>query len=86
MKKNLTDSLDWILAKNNIPGNLTYNVEPKLNTKSIFEEYAKKLFEEVNITDEIEWNELTASEFVTSIQTTIGSEQDVLFIILSNHL
>ena len=49
------------------------------NTKSgdginaIFEEYANKLLEYENITEEVEWNELTASEFVTSIQTTIGN-------------
>ena len=47
--------------------------EIKFNTKHIFEEYAQKLFENANITDEIEWNELTSSEFVTSIQTTIGN-------------
>ena len=40
---------------------------------AIFEEYANKLLEYENITEEVEWNELTASEFVTSIQTTIGN-------------
>ena len=54
------------------------DVEPKMDTKIIFEDYAKKLFENANITDEIEWNELTASEFVTSIQTTIGINADIL--------
>ena len=40
---------------------------------AIFDEYANKLLEYENITEEVEWNELTASEFVTSIQTTIGN-------------
>ena len=70
LEKNLTDSLDRITTRTNLPG--IGDVEEKLNTKGIFEEYTRKLFEHANITDEIEWNELTSSEFVTSIQTTIG--------------
>ena len=72
LRKNLTDSLDRIAAQSRTSGNVAPDVEPKMDTKIIFEDYAKKLFENANITDEIEWNELTASEFVTSIQTTIG--------------
>ena len=45
---------------------------------AIFKEYANKLLEYENITEEVEWNELTASEFVTSIQTTIGN---IIFIL-----
>ena len=72
LRKNLTNSLDRIAAQSSITGNMDPNAQPKTETKIIFEDYAKKLFENANITDEIEWNELTASEFVTSIQTTIG--------------
>ena len=43
-----------------------------LGMKVMFDEYANKMLEYVDIADEIDWNELTASEFVTSIQTTIG--------------
>ena len=70
--------MDRIAAQGSISGNVAPNAEPKINTKIIFEDYAKKLFENANITDEIEWNELTASEFVTSIQTTIGINADIL--------
>ena len=70
--------MDRIAAQGSISGNVAPNTEPKINTKIIFEDYAKKLFENANITDEIEWNELTASEFVTSIQTTIGINADIL--------
>ena len=70
--------MDRIAAQGSISGNVAPNTEPKINTKIIFEDYAKKLFENANITDEIEWNELTASEFVTSIQTTIGINADAL--------
>ena len=70
--------MDRIAAQGSISGNVAPNTEPKINTKIIFEDYAKKLFENANITDEIEWNELTASEFVTSIQTTIGINADTL--------
>ena len=78
LRNNLTDSLDRIAAQSSISGNVAPNVEPKMDTKIIFEDYAKKLFENANITDEIEWNELTASEFVTSIQTTIGIYTNML--------
>ena len=44
-----------------------------LGMKEMFDEYADKMLEYVDIADEIDWNELTASEFVTSIQTTIGN-------------
>ena len=80
LRKNLTDSLDRIAAQSSITGNMAPNAEPKTNTKIIFEDYAQKLFENANITEEIEWNELTASEFVTSIQTTIGIYSDTLVI------
>ena len=41
--------------------------------KTVFDEYGNKMSQHGNTTDEIEWNELTANEFVTSIQTTIGN-------------
>ena len=73
LEKNLTDSLDKIAKRASMPDIADGGDEIKFNTKDIFEEYAQKLFENANITDEIEWNELTSSEFVTSIQTTIGN-------------
>ena len=73
LEKNLTDSLDKIAKRASMPDITDGGEEIKFNTKHIFEEYAQKLFENANITDEIEWNELTSSEFVTSIQTTIGN-------------
>ena len=54
-------------------GNYQNNTNSGDGINAIFEEYANKLLEYENITDEVEWNELTASEFVTSIQTTIGN-------------
>ena len=56
---------------NTSAGNYQNNTGDGIN--AIFEEYANKLLEYENITEEVEWNELTASEFVTSIQTTIGN-------------
>ena len=76
----MTDSLDRITRKTNLPDMVDGDVETKLDTKSIFEEYTRKLFEHANITDEIEWNELTSSEFVTSIQTTIGNKKKCRYI------
>ena len=73
LEKNLTDSLDKIAKRASMPDIADGDEVIKFHTKDIFEEYAQKLFENANITDEIEWNELTSSEFVTSIQTTIGN-------------
>ena len=39
-----------------------------------FDEYRQKISHYANTTDEVEWNELTANEFVISIQTTIGNK------------
>ena len=39
---------------------------------AMFEEYADKLNQYENIPEPVEWTALTANEFVTSIQTTIG--------------
>ena len=80
LERNLTDSLDRITRKPNLPDMVDGDIETKLDTKSIFEEYTRKLFEHANITDEIEWNELTSSEFVTSIQTTIGNKKNCWYI------
>ena len=61
-------SLSMVNTSSGIPQNNTGD-----GINAIFEEYANKLLEYENITEEVEWNELTASEFVTSIQTTIGN-------------
>ena len=50
-------------------GNRTFNLEMKAK----FDVYGRKMSKYGNITDEVEWNLLTANEFVTSIQTTIGN-------------
>ena len=68
LRKNLMSSLSMVNTSSGISQNNTGD-----GINAIFEEYANKLLEYENITEEVEWNELTASEFVTSIQTTIGN-------------
>ena len=66
LKKNITESISKMKKQSAMfPLNL--------HTKEMFEDYASKMLQYGNITDEVEWNELTANEFVTSIQTTIGN-------------
>ena len=71
LKKNLTDSLSHLKSTKMIPPE-EGETRKNLGMKVMFDEYANKMLEYVDIADEIDWNELTASEFVTSIQTTIG--------------
>ena len=70
LRKNLMSSLSMVNTSAGISQNNENNGD---GINAIFEEYANKLLEYENITEEVEWNELTASEFVTSIQTTIGN-------------
>ena len=70
LKKNLMSSLSMVNTSAGTSQNINNNGD---GINAIFEEYANKLLEYENITEEVEWNELTASEFVTSIQTTIGN-------------
>ena len=80
LKENITDTLTrlkWQYTTSSSESKI--NVTSKLQTKKMFDDYAHKMLQYQNITDEVEWNELTANEFVTSIQTTIGN---TLFIII----
>ena len=51
------------------------DIETKLDTKSIFEEYTRKLFEHANITDEIEWNEHDNTSLIDITETTAMNPQ-----------
>ena len=72
LRKNLMSSLSMVNTSYTA-GTSQNNTNSGDGINAIFEEYANKLLEYENITEEVEWNELTASEFVTSIQTTIGN-------------
>ena len=71
LKRNITDQM---LSINVSIVNNTFGFK-KSNSfiNKAFDEYTQKMSHYVNTTDEVEWNELTANEFVTSIQTTIGN-------------
>ena len=74
LKKNITESISKMKRLSaKFPSENGSHAITNLHTKEMFEDYASKLLQYGNITDEVEWNELTANEFVTSIQTTIGN-------------
>ena len=74
LKKNITQSISKMKRlSEKFPSENGSHVVTNLHTKEMFDDYASKMLEYGNITDEVEWNELTANEFVTSIQTTIGN-------------
>ena len=68
LRHNLTDAMSLKLRKLSSTNGIDF-----LEVKPLFDEYERKVSEYGNITEEVEWNELTASEYVASIQTTIGN-------------
>ena len=71
LRSNVTDQMLSIKISN-LNNTFSFNKNNSFINKT-FDEYGKKMSQYVNTTDEVEWNELTANEFVISIQTTIGN-------------
>ena len=74
--KRLSSNITGLMSSFRMSSNFnnTLGVEKDISSmKMTFDKYGKKMSQYGNTADEIEWNEVTANEFVTSIRTTIGN-------------
>ena len=72
LKNKLSGQMSRLISRSNASNLIDYAVNHTQQVNSLFDEYAEKMSTFGNSSDEVEWNILTANEFVSSIQQTTG--------------